>query len=253
VPNAPHLVLEAAERRWATRQGLAPTTLEISPGSRVALVGPSGSGKTTLLRLLMGELRATGGRVLADGQRLATMTPRQLRDHRRRCGALNQDPLVINQLSVHRNVLAGALPGWRWHQVVASYFWPVQRDRVAALLRRVGLAERQWDLAGELSGGEKQRIALARALIGAPRVLLADEPTSALDPTTSGDMVRLFVAEANRLNATLLVSTHRLGEIRADINRVIGLRSGRVTLDKPAADVDEADLDALYEGSRERG
>jgi len=218
----------------------------------VALVGPSGSGKTTLLRLLMGELRATGGKVLADDQALATMTPRQLRDHRRRCGTLNQDPLVINQLSVHRNVLAGALPGWRWHQVVASYFWPVQREPVAELLQRVGLADRQWDLAGELSGGEKQRVALARALIASPRVLLADEPTSALDPTTSAEMVNLFVAEANRLDATLLVSTHRLAEIRADIDRVIGLRDGHVTLDKPAADVTDADLDALYEGSRER-
>ncbi len=200
----------------------------------------------------MGELRASGGAVLVDGNALATMSPAQLRDHRRRCGRLSQDSLVIPQLSVHRNVIAGRLPHYRWPRVVVSYFWPVEREPVRELLERVGLAERQWDLASELSGGERQRVALARVLAGNPRVLLADEPTSALDPTTASDVIRLLIEEAKRLDATLVVSSHRLSEVMTDLDRVIGLRDGNICLDKPVADVTADDLDALYEGSRER-
>jgi len=120
------------------------------------------------------------------------------------------------------------------------------------MLDRVGLAERQWDLASALSGGQKQRVALARALMGNPQVILADEPTSALDPTTTTEMIDLFAAEAKRLSATLIISTHRLSEVTSDIDRVIGLRDGVVTLDKSPAELGNGDLDALYEGSRER-
>ncbi len=250
--RVPHLVLDRAGRSFGARVALDQVTLDLEPGSLVALAGPSGGGKSTLLRLLMGELRATSGRVLADGADLSSFRAKALAAHRRGCAILAQESHVVPQLSVHRNVIAGRLPAWPWYRVAWSSVWPVDREAVASLLGAVGLAERQWDLASGLSGGQKQRVALARALAGDPGILLADEPTSALDPATSAEVIELLVAAARKRGATLVISTHRLSQVLPRIDRVVGLRDGRVSLDAPPDRVDAAVLDALYEGSRER-
>ncbi|WP_428263436.1 phosphonate ABC transporter ATP-binding protein [Haliangium sp.] len=249
---APHLCLRAAVRRFGDRTALGPVDLELAPGATVALAGPSGSGKSTLLRLLLGALAASAGEVRVDGVDTRTMSPASLRRHRRRCGLIDQEALILPGLSVHHNLVAGLVPSWPWYRVLASALWPPARTSVQAALDRVGLAERQWDRAEDLSGGQKQRVALARALMGTPAVICADEPTASLDPTTAAEIIALLAEDARRRGATLLISTHRLGQVRGAVERVIGLRAGRVVLDAAADEVSEGDLDALYEGSRER-
>ncbi|MEM9493798.1 MAG: ATP-binding cassette domain-containing protein, partial [Myxococcota bacterium] len=159
--------------------------------------------------------------------------------------------LVIPQLSVHDNVVAGLAAGWPWYRIVLAAVWPVRRDQVAALLDRLGLAERQWDRAGELSGGQRQRVALARALIAEPELICADEPTASLDPTTAAEVIALMVAEARGRGASLLLCTHRLSLVLSHVERVIGLRDGRVICDLPPEQLSPTQLDTLYEGSRE--
>lgn len=249
--SAPSLVLREAARSWGSRRALEPVSLDIEPGSIVAIAGPSGSGKTTLLRLLMASLRPSAGQVVVDGRSLDGMKRRELREYRRRLGVLHQDWLVVPQLAVHDNVVAGLVAGWPWYQVMASTVWPLERRRVAGLLARLGLGERQWDRAGELSGGQKQRVAVARALVHEPDLICADEPTASLDPATASDVVELVTREARGRGAGLLLCTHRLSQVLGFVDRVLGLRDGAVVLDGPPGVVDDDALRELYEGSRE--
>ncbi len=248
----PTCSLDRAGRRFGTRVALHPTSLEVPPGQRVALVGPSGGGKSTLLRLIGGSLRATTGRVLVDGRDLASLSRRDVRRHRARCGVIAQGGLLVPQLSVHRNVTAGRLAHWPWWRVLAASVRAQERARTADLLGLVGLAERQWDRAEQLSGGQRQRVAIARGIASDPRLILADEPTASLDPTTAGEVIQLLLRVTAARNATLLVSTHWTGLVLAHVDRLLGIREGRVVLDTPAADATEGDFDALYAGSGER-
>lgn len=250
--HAARIELTSVSRRWGARVAVDDVSLDIEPGTRVAFVGPSGSGKTTMLRLVMGALRASAGQVRVGGVAIDAMEPARLREHRRRCGLIDQGSLLLPQLTVHANVSAGRLAAWPWYKTLASIAWPLERPQVRALLDEVGLADRQWDRAGELSGGQMQRVAIARALAAEPTILLADEPTAALDPTTAREVIDLLVREAGKVGATLLFSTHRVSQVIGDVDRVIGLREGRVFFDRAPADVAEADLEALYAGSRER-
>jgi phosphonate transport system ATP-binding protein len=252
VAAAPDIVVDEVTRRWGAREAVAGVSLRLAPGARVALLGPSGSGKTTLLRLIAGSLRPTSGHVRVDGVAIDELGARGLRAHRHRLGLVDQGALLVPQLTVHDNVIAGLVPRWSWPRVLVSALWPLERRRVRALLEAVGLSDRQWDGAGALSGGQRQRVAIARALAGDPGLILADEPTAALDPSTAAETLSLLVDAATRRGATVVVSTHRALEALRHVDRVIGLRDGKVALDAASVDVDERALDRLYEGSRER-
>lgn len=248
----PRLRFSGVERRWGDRVAVDGVDIELAPGSRVAVIGPSGSGKTTLLRLAIGALKPTAGRVVVGDDDIADMSWRALRAHRRRCGFVDQGALVIPQLSVHRNVIAGMLPEWPWYRIAASIAYPLERERVRTILASVGLADRQWDRADQLSGGQQQRIAIARVIAAEPSLVFADEPTAALDPSTSREVLQLLVDQAAQRSATLLFSTHRISQIVEHVDRVIGLREGRVLFDIDADQITDAALDELYEGSGER-
>jgi phosphonate transport system ATP-binding protein len=239
-------------RRWGDVVALDDVSLAIRPGELVLLAGPSGSGKTTLLRMLAGVLRPTGGTVEIGGANVMTMVSRDLRHHRARCGIVEQGSNLIPQLDVHRNVQAGRLPHMPWHLVVLSAIWRTDRDQVRTVLDTVGLGERQWEIAGNLSGGEQQRVAVARALISAPTIILADEPTSSLDPKTASDVGKLIIARARERKATLVLSSHWLSLVMKDVDRVIGIRRGRVMVDARPDEVSSETLDYLYKGTLER-
>lgn len=176
-------------------------TFKIEPGSFHFLTGPSGSGKTSLLKLLLLSLKPTRGRVTMFGQDVMRLNQDGLLRMRRHIGIVFQEFRLLDHLTTFENV---ALPLRVLGQPESQY-----RDNVRELLDWVGLGKRMDAHPSVLSGGEKQRAAIARAVIGRPDILLADEPTGNVDPDLSLRLVTLF-AELNRMGTTIILATHEL-------------------------------------------
>lgn len=189
------------------RYGMGPEVLQdltfsITPGSFQFLTGPSGAGKTTLMKLLLMSLRPTRGLISIFGQDAATLDKDAITSIRRRIGVVFQDFRLLEHLTTYENV---ALPLRVQNKPESGY-----REEVTELLRWVGLGDRMHVYPEVLSGGEKQRAAIARALIVRPELLLADEPTGNVDPTMARRIIRLFV-ELQRSGTSVVVATHDLG------------------------------------------
>lgn len=176
-------------------------TFRIEPGSFHFLTGPSGSGKTSLLKLLLLSLRPTRGEVTLFGKSTSALNQDELLDMRRHIGIVFQEFRLLDHLTTFENV---ALPLRVLGQAESTY-----RANVVELLEWVGLGHRLNAHPPVLSGGEKQRAAIARAVIGRPDILLADEPTGNVDPDLSLRLVRLF-AELNKMGTTIILATHEL-------------------------------------------
>jgi cell division transport system ATP-binding protein len=194
----------------------------IEPGSFHFLTGPSGSGKTSLLRLLLLSLKPTRGQLTMFGRDVADLDQDSLLDMRRHIGIVFQEFRLLDHLTTFENV---ALPLRVLGQPEVMY-----RDNVTELLEWVGLGERMEALPPLLSGGEKQRAAIARAVIGRPDILLADEPTGNVDPDLSLRLVRLF-AELNKLGTTIILATHELPLLDAFDFPRMALKDGRIQID----------------------
>jgi phosphonate transport system ATP-binding protein len=159
---------------------LAPIDLAIGPGERVALAGPSGSGKSTLLYILAGLLPPDRGQLFLDSKAVSRLRPgRELSEA---VGLVQQQLDLVPQLLVVQNVLAGRLGQWGLLRSLASLFSPRERDTALAALSRLGIADKIDERTSQLSGGEQQRVAIARLMVQAPKIILADEPVSSLDP-----------------------------------------------------------------------
>jgi cell division transport system ATP-binding protein len=178
---------------------LRDVSFELQPGSFHFLTGASGAGKTTLLRLLFLSLRPTDGKAFLFGRDVTKLTPAQRADMRQRIGIVFQDFLLLDHLTTWENV---ALP-----LRVRGGKPAVSAHDVTELLRWVGLSEKMMEYPSVLSGGEKQRAAIARAVVGRPEVLLADEPTGNVDPQMGRRLLRLFI-ELNRLGTSIVIATH---------------------------------------------
>jgi cell division transport system ATP-binding protein len=194
-------------------------SLEIAPRSFQFLTGPSGAGKTSLMRLLFMSLKPTRGLISVFGRDTARVTRTELPALRRRIGVVFQDFRLLDHLTTYENV---ALPLRVLGRAESDY-----RADVVDLLEWVGLGERMHVLPPVLSGGEKQRAAIARALITKPEILLADEPTGNVDPPLARRLLRLFV-ELNRLGTSVLIATHDLALMEQFDARRIVLAEGRV-------------------------
>jgi cell division transport system ATP-binding protein len=194
-------------------------TLTVAQGEFVFLTGPSGAGKSTLLRLLLMQERPTSGELIVGGQNLGTLRPREIQEYRRTVGFIFQDFKLIPTRTVFENVafvleVLGVAPGQ-------------QRRRAFQVLKWVGLQHRINAYPRDLSGGEQQRIAIARALVNDPALVLADEPTGNLDPDLSLEIMNLL-REVNAGGTTVVVATHDRELIRLVGRRTITLESGRV-------------------------
>lgn len=198
---------------------LRDVSFRIERGSFQFLTGPSGAGKTSLLRLLFMSLKPTRGLTNLFGHEVATLTKDALAVLRRRVGLVFQDFRLLDHLSTYENV---ALPLRVIGRQEADY-----RAEVIELLRWVGLGERLWALPPVLSGGEKQRAAIARAVISRPELLLADEPTGNVDPALARRLLRLFV-ELNRSGTSVVIATHDIALMdQYDARRMV-LHEGRL-------------------------
>ncbi|MDP1613141.1 MAG: ATP-binding cassette domain-containing protein [Sulfuritalea sp.] len=224
--------------------------LRIAAGERVAIVGHNGAGKSTLLRLLAGFVRPERGIALVLGRRLPSRTSvGPLKGLRREIGQVFQGLHLVQRLSALDNVLIGALgrlTGWRtwlrWHRAEDI-------AEAEAALCEVGLLAKADLRVDRLSGGERQKVAIARMRMQRARLILADEPTAALDPQAAAKVCALLARAAQ--GATLLSVVHNPALLPLLADRVIGLRQGRIVFDLPLAEVDDCRLLALYRADAE--
>jgi len=229
--------------------------LRIEPGERVAIVGPNGAGKSTLLRLMAGLPPApraqVRGVVQVLGRRLAPapLPAAQRRALRRETGVLMQGLHLVPRLSARENVLVGALGRLQgiqaWRSLLRWYPQALVAEADAALAT-LGLTDQAGVRADRLSGGERQKVALARMQLQQPRLLLADEPTSALDPAATAQVCAALVAAASGPGRTLVTVVHDLELLPRLATRVIGLADGRPVWDLPVAELNPLTLQALY-------
>jgi phosphonate transport system ATP-binding protein len=238
--------LRDVEVRYAARAALDGATLGVRAGERVAVVGPSGAGKSTLLALCTGAVRPTSGTVEVLGRSVPDCSERGLQELRRRIGTVHQQLRLVGRLRVVHNVNAGHLGRWSTARALLSLARPLEQETARAALARVGIDGLLHERTDRLSGGEQQRVALARVLVQAPELVLADEPVSSLDPARAEDVMRLLCGTVTGRDRTLLVSLHDIDLAVRTCDRVVGLRAGRVAFDVPAAEVTRTLRDDLY-------
>jgi cell division transport system ATP-binding protein len=203
--------------------GLERVSMKIGRGEFVFLVGPTGCGKSTCIRLLMKELEPTSGAVSVAGRDLDKVTPKRLPYLRRNIGVIFQDYKLLPNRTVYANV-AYAL------EVIGESRESIRR-KVPDILRLVGLSTKLHNYPDELSGGEQQRVSIARAFVNHPPLLLADEPTGNLDPETSIGIMQL-IYRINRTGTTVVVATHDREMVDKMRRRVIELNQGRLIRDQ---------------------
>ena len=207
-------------------------SFQIDDGEFVFLVGPSGSGKSTIIKMLTGEVVPTGGRVMVNGFSMSRIAERQIPLMRRTIGVIFQDFRLIGTKTVYENLaLAMRAVGATPREI---------RGRIPYVLNLVGLRGKENHFPDELSGGEQQRVAVARALVNNPSTIVADEPTGNLDPAKSLEIMTLL-ERINALGTTVIVVTHERGLVNHFKKRVIYLQEGQVT----------GDATGRYEGVRE--
>ena len=208
--------------RGSARPALDDVTLGIERGEFVFLVGASGSGKSTFLRLVLKEERPTAGQVVVAGQDLGSLSSSAVPALRRQIGTVFQDFRLLPSKTVGENVAFALEVVGKPRSVIASV--------VPEVLALVGLEGKERRRPGELSGGEQQRAAIARAYANGPALLLADEPTGNLDPATSVGIMRLL-DRINRRGTTVVMATHDVGIVDAMRRRVVELDEGRLVRD----------------------
>ncbi len=249
--SPPAILIEGAGKRYDGVEAVHPLSLCVEQGEAVALLGPSGSGKTTLLAMIAGEIAPSEGTVQLRGKDLARLRPgRELAEE---VGMVHQQFDLVPNLSALHNVLAGRLGSWSLAQSIVSLVWPRERHLGMAALDRVGIADRARVRAGFLSGGEQQRVAVARVLVQDPAVIVADEPVASLDPARAEEVLRILADIARSAGKTLITAVHSPTLARAHFRRLIGLRNGAICFDAPAESVTAEQLDHLYDLEGLRG
>ena len=242
----PLFILRGVRKSFGDFTALADVDLRIAAGEQVALIGPSGAGKSTLIGLLNGTLQPSAGQVRVLGQDLAQLAPRQRRRLQSQLGTIYQQFHLVANLRVIHNVNAGHLGRWSTLRALVSLLWPLEVETAAAALARVGIADKLYQRTALLSGGEQQRVALARVLVQDPRAILADEPIASLDPERGRELMDLLRELGAQSGKTLVASLHSVEYARSHFGRIVALRGGRVFFDGPAAALTPELVAAIY-------
>jgi phosphonate transport system ATP-binding protein len=221
-------------------------SLEVPKGQLLSLIGLSGSGKSTLMRHLNGLHKPTSGTVKVLGTEVSSASNRELRAVRRNVGFVFQQFGLVGRATCLENVLSGAL-GRLGGPRYGVWSYPKQLRREAFdHLDRVGLAPQAYQRADTLSGGQMQRVAIARTIMQQPEILLADEPVASLDPESSAQVLELMLQVATEAKMTIIVTLHQVELAMGWAHRIVGLRDGRVVLDRDATGLSQADVMDVY-------
>lgn len=238
--------IDGLEMVIAGRRILKVDSLAVGHGEKVAILGRNGAGKSTLLRSLNGFVKPTAGRIVVNGRVVFPLQrERDLRPVRAEVGQVLQGLHLVARLSAMENVLVGGLASMPRLRSWARIFTHEETQRAQAALKAVGMAHLADKRADKLSGGERQKVAIARMLMQQPKLVLADEPTAALDPTAADEVCELLVKASE--NATLITVVHNVNLVPLLSHRVIGLKAGEVVLDCPSDQLTPEQLNSLYE------
>jgi len=239
---------------------LSGISFQVEQGEFVGIIGLSGSGKSTLLRCINRLIEATSGEILVPRSLLSQngsvgmanvlrLDRQELRLLRRKVGMIFQQFNIVKRLSVIENVLSGGLGYQPSLTSTLRVFSETGKRQALTNLKRVGLLDHAYKRADELSGGEQQRVAIARTLMQQPAIVLADEPVSSLDPKLSRVVLDILRRVCREDGITALVSLHTLELTREYAHRVIGLKQGQLFFDGPVKDLTETIVDAVYQRS----
>lgn len=229
------------------KRALTDVTVHAGRGELVALLGSNGSGKSSMLRCITRLLEPTSGRISVAGQDMTRLSGRALREARARLGMIGQSANLVRRRSVLTNVLCGSLAR---HNDMRTAIGMAPRSEIALArecLAHVGMRALAAQRAGTLSGGQAQRVAVARALAQRPRLILADEPVASLDPEAATEVMRLLRRLADEGLAVLCV-LHQPDLAKRFADRVVGLVDGRIAFETRACDVGDHDIEQLYGG-----
>lgn len=221
-------------------------SLEIEQGEFVAIIGLSGAGKSTLLRTVNRMHDITDGSLTVDGQEVNDLKGKELRKFRRKLGMVFQSFNLVTRTSVINNVLTSRVPDMPlWKSIIGLYS---KEDKIIALeaLDKVGILDKAYVRADQLSGGQAQRVALARTLAQNPEIILADEPVAALDPITAAQVMDDFKKINEEMNISILINIHHVDLALKYADRVIGIKAGEIVYDGPSKNVDGEILKQIY-------
>lgn len=231
-------------------EALKSVSLTAEAGEIVALVGSSGAGKSTLLRCINGLQRPTSGAIVLDGQEITALDEAQLQMTRRHIGFIWQEYNLVERLPVFTNVLAGRLGYTQTLPSLFGFFDRAEREIAVRNLERVNLLERAHQRADRLSGGEKQRVSIARAITQQPKIILADEPVASLDPELAWHVMSDLARVAREDRVLTLICIHQIDLAKEFADRIVGIARGGVVFDGPVRALDQAALDRIYRSSK---
>ncbi|WP_369988012.1 phosphonate ABC transporter ATP-binding protein [Pseudomonas xanthosomatis] len=238
--------LQGAGLRHGQVQALHAVELRIERGERVAIIGPSGAGKSSLLHLMATAVQPSAGQLQLLGAQPWALSARARQRLRARVALVHQAPPLPPRQRVVTAVLAGRLGQWGTLRGLLNLLHPSDVPGARQALAELGLADKLFVQCGQLSGGQLQRVGIARALYQRPEVLLADEPVSSMDPVLADHSLALLNRHASEHGVTLVASLHAVELALAHFPRVVGIREGQVMFDCPAQAVTESLLEALY-------
>ena len=221
--------------------------LEIKQGEFIAIIGLSGAGKSTLIRLINKMHDVTDGELIVNGTVVdETLNGKDLRKFRRGIGMIFQSFNLIGRTTVLKNVLAARVADIPFFKSLLGLY--SKADKITALnaLEQLGILEKAYGRADQLSGGQMQRVALARTIAQNPKIILADEPVASLDPITATQVMKDFEKINKELNITILANMHHVDMALKFASRVVGINDGEIVYDGPASKVDNALLKKVY-------
>ncbi len=232
-------------------EALKSISASIKQNEIVAIIGRSGAGKSTLLRAIDGMQQVTSGSIKLDGEEVTSLSGEQLRKYWTQVGFIWQEYNLVLRLPAITNVLLGRLGHNRTFGSYFGYFPATHRSIALDSLERVGMLHRAKFRADRLSGGEKQRVNIARAISQKPKLLLADEPVASLDPELKWQVMEDLARVAREDGVPTLINIHEVDLAKAFADRLIGIAQGVVVFDGPPEELDDTQMDAIYRFDKE--
>jgi len=251
---SPTVAVDRVTVTFGSKRALDSASVFVRPGDFVAVIGRSGAGKTTLLRVISRALDVGAGSVRFGGTELSALRGRALRGHRAHVGMIYQQFNLVKRLRVMDNVLVGRLAhvrGWRRALALARRFDGGQRAVALRALDHVGLLDRAWQRTDTLSGGEQQRVAIARILAQEPALILGDEPVASLDVLNGGLVMETLRTIASESGLTVITTLHHVEYARRYADRIIGLSAGHVVFDGTPDELTDAAIAEIFGDTRD--